>query len=310
MLRLAVPDLVSNSYFPAAAAVELGFFKKEGLEVSLELMFPVDRSYRALRDREIDIVAGSAHSAAAAFPNYQGAKLLCSQAQGMYWFLVMHSDLGVARGDLSALRGKRIGAAPWVDLGLRGLLIEAGLDPAKNDIDIVPVPSPPTQSINFGLNAARALQDRQIDGFWANGMAAEVATLGGFGSVVLDVRRGEGPPAAFGFTFASIVVRDDLVSAEPECAGAIVRAIVGAQDAMKADPSLATRVGLALFPRSEAELIARLIERDLPYYDHRIRRETIAQMSEFLRRMSLTNADLDYDDVVAAGTSAFQKARP
>ena len=30
MLRIAVPDLVSNSYFPIIAAVEMGFFKEEG----------------------------------------------------------------------------------------------------------------------------------------------------------------------------------------------------------------------------------------------------------------------------------------
>ena len=33
-MKLAIPDLISPSYFPAAAAVELGFFKKEGLDTS------------------------------------------------------------------------------------------------------------------------------------------------------------------------------------------------------------------------------------------------------------------------------------
>ena len=28
-MKIAIPDLISNSYFPAAAAVELGFFKEE-----------------------------------------------------------------------------------------------------------------------------------------------------------------------------------------------------------------------------------------------------------------------------------------
>ena len=41
-MKLAVPDMISNSYFPAIAAIELGFFKKAGLEVELELIFPVD----------------------------------------------------------------------------------------------------------------------------------------------------------------------------------------------------------------------------------------------------------------------------
>src|SRR5271154_1408077 len=113
-MKLAVPDLISNSYFPAAAAVELGFFAREGLDVSLELIFPVNKAYEALRDGTVDFVGGSAHSALAAFPDWAGVKLLCAQGQGMYWFLVLHSGFGAHRGDVGAVRGKRIGAAPWV----------------------------------------------------------------------------------------------------------------------------------------------------------------------------------------------------
>ena len=109
-MKLAVPDLISNSYFPAAAAVELGFFKQEGLDVLLELIFPVDKCYAALRDGTIDFVGGSAHSALAAFPDWRGVKLLCAQAQGMYWFLVMHADLAAKRGDVSVVKGRSIGA--------------------------------------------------------------------------------------------------------------------------------------------------------------------------------------------------------
>src|ERR1044072_8200729 len=139
-MKLAVPDIISNSYFPAAAAVELGFFAREGIDVSLELIFPVDKCYQALRDGAVDFVGGSAHSALAAFPEWQGVKLLCAQGQGMYLFLVMGADLKVARGDLSVVKGKRIGAAPWVDMGLRQLLIAGGLDLARDDVTIAPVP--------------------------------------------------------------------------------------------------------------------------------------------------------------------------
>ena len=120
-MKLAVPDLISNSYFPAVAAAELGFFKKEGLDVAIDLVFPVDRAYRQLRDGTVDFVGGSAHSALAAFPEWNGVRLLCAQAQGMYWFLVMRADLGAKRGDLSVVKGRTIGAAPWVEMGLRRL---------------------------------------------------------------------------------------------------------------------------------------------------------------------------------------------
>src|SRR5215831_9177666 len=131
-MKLAVPDLISNSYFPAIAAVELGFFKEEGLDITLELIFPVDATYRAMRHGKVDFVGGSAHSALAAFPEWDGAKLLCAQAQGMYWFLVMRADIGAARGDPSVVRGHRIGAAPWVEMGLRRLLVEVGIDQQRS----------------------------------------------------------------------------------------------------------------------------------------------------------------------------------
>ena len=49
-MKVVIPDLVSNSYFPAIAAVEMGFFKEEGLDAELELIYPVGKCYEALRD--------------------------------------------------------------------------------------------------------------------------------------------------------------------------------------------------------------------------------------------------------------------
>src|SRR5207248_4936010 len=190
-MKLAVPDMISNSYFPAVAAVELGCFKREGLDVTLELIFPVDKAYAALRDGAVDFVGGSAHSALAAFPQWRGVKLLCAQAQGMYWFLVMRADLDARRGDLSVVKGRSIGAAPWVEMGLRRLLVEAGIDLDRDDVKIAPVPGSLEAGVNFGVTAAKALAERKIDGFWANGMGAEVALRSGGGTVVLDGRRGD-----------------------------------------------------------------------------------------------------------------------
>src|SRR5438067_105610 len=225
-MKLAVPDLISNSYFPAVAAVALGFFEREGLDLSLELIFPVDEAYRAMRDGRVDFVAGSAHSALAAFPEWQGAKLLCAQAQGMYWFLVMRADLGAARGDIGVVCGRRIGAAPWVEMGLRRLLTEAGIDLARDGVTIAPVPGTSGATVNFGLAAAKALEDGKIDGFWANGIGTEVAVRRGVGTVVLDVRRGDGPKPCFNYTMASVAATDRLIDGSPDVAAAAICVIV------------------------------------------------------------------------------------
>jgi NitT/TauT family transport system substrate-binding protein len=300
-MKIALPDLISNSYFPAAAASALGFFKAEGLDLEHELVFPVDRAYRDLRDGKVDFVAGSAHSALAAFPDWKGVKLLCAQAQGMYWFLVMHRRFNPQRGMLDVVKGKRIGAAPWVDMGLQRLLIEAGYDLVRDDIKIAPVPgaaagSSPT--VNFGLTAAKALEEGTIDGFWANGMGAEVAVTRGIGTVVLDIRRGDGPKPCFNYTMASVATTDALIARAPEQAAAVVRAIVKTQRAL-ADPALAAKAGTMLFPPPEAALIAELIRRDVPYYDASIGRDFVAGMNQFGRDLGILKGAPAYEDVVA-----------
>jgi ABC-type nitrate/sulfonate/bicarbonate transport system substrate-binding protein len=298
-MKLAVPDIISNSYFPAAAATELGFFEREGLDVSLELIFPVDKAYGALRDGTVDFVGGSAHSALAAFSEWQGVKLLCAQAQGMYWFLVMHADLAAKRGDVEVVRGKSIGAAPWVEMGLRRLLTASGIDLVRDSVKIAPVPGALQAGVNFGVTAAKALEERKIDGFWANGMGAEVAVRRGIGTIVLDIRRGDGPKGCFDYTMASVAATDALIARSPDVAAACVRAIVKTQAALRTEPERAAEVGRKLFPASEAALIVELIRRDLPYYDASISREFVAGMNQFARDVGILKGNPAYEDVVA-----------
>ena len=298
-LKIAVPDLISNSYFPAVAATALGKFAEQSLDAEIALIFPVNKAYAALREGAVDCVAGSAHSALAAFPEWRGVKLLCAQAQGMYWFLVMRSDLACTRGDAAAVKGRRIGAAPWVDLGLKQLLVAAGIDATRDQVTIAPVPNTGSASTNFGLAAARALQERAIDGFWANGMGAEVAVRSGAGQIVLDVRRGDGPKECFNYTMASLAVTEQFLAAHPDDAGRIVDAIATTHAALKADVSQAERAGRAFFPASEAALITALIARDLPYYSTAITPAFVAGMNAFARARGILTGDPRYEEVVA-----------
>tara|TARA_B110000881_G_C18524619_1_gene489611 strand:+ start:333 stop:1256 length:924 start_codon:yes stop_codon:yes gene_type:complete len=299
-MKIAIPDLVSNSYFPAIAAVDLGFFKEEGLDMELELIFPVDHTLEKMRDGEIDFVGGSAHSTPHAFPGWKGGKLLGALAQGMYWFLILRSDLGAKQGDIEAVKGLNIGAAPLVDLGLKHLLTEYGIDLEKDKVNIAPVPGAFTgKNVNFGVTAAKALQDGKIDGFWANGMGAEVAIKSGAGTLVIDARRGDGPAAAFNYTMPALITSERLIKDEPDVCAAAVRALVKTQKALKEDVSLATEVGRKRFPAEEAELIAGIIQRDLPFYNASITPEFVAGMSKFSQAMGLIDAPIAFEDAVA-----------
>jgi NitT/TauT family transport system substrate-binding protein len=302
-MRLVVPDLISNSYFPVIAAADLGFFERAGLDAEVELLFPVSAAYEALRKGEVDFVGGSAHSALAAFPDFRGARLLAAQAQGMYWFLVMHKDLNAQRGELECVKGRTIGAAPWVEMGLRALLISAGIDLAADQVRIVPVPGSQGAGVNFGVTAARALEERRIDGFWANGMGTEVAVRRGVGTVVLDVRRGDGPRGCFDYTFSALATSQRLLDENPEAAAAAVRALVATQLALAVEPGRATQVGSKRFPAEEAALIAELIRRDVPYYSASITRGAITGMCAFARSLGLLASEPRYEDIVATELS-------
>ena len=299
-MKLAIPDLISNSYFPAIAAVELGFFKREGLDVSLEMIVPVENALTAMREGSIHFIGCSAHLLVAGFPEWRGVKVLCAQSHGMYWFLVMRTGLGIGRGDLAALKGCNIGAAHWVAMGLRRLLAEADVDVERAGIRIVPIPGAHAAGINFGVTAAKALEEGRVDGFWANGIGAELAVRRGIGTIVLDVRRGDGPKACFDYTWPVLAATDALIARSPHAAAAAVRAIVNTQNALKDNVQLAFEVGHKLFPSTEAALITDLIRQDLPYYDAAISPTMVYSMMQFSRDVGILQGHPSYHDVVAA----------
>src|SRR5262249_16418521 len=163
-------------------------------------------------------------------------------------------------------------------MGLRRLLIEAGIDLARDQVKIAPVPAAQGAGVNFGVTAAKALEERKIDGFWANGMGTEGAVRRGGGTVGLGGRRGGGPQPRFNHAMAAIGTTDRLIERSPDTAAAVVRAMVKTHAALKENVARAAEVGRKLFPPSEAELIAELIRRDLPYYDPSISRSFVAGM--------------------------------
>ena len=284
-MKVAIPDLVSPSYFPLIAAVELGF-----LEAKLDLLYPVTRTYEELREGRLDLVGGAAHAPLYAFKDWKGCRLLCALAQNMYWFLVVRKDLGART--LADVKGLRIGAAPGPADGLKQMLKREGIE-----AEVGPVPGVAGEKASFGLMAAQALHEGRIDAFWANGMGAEIAVRNGVGSVVVDARRG-GSDEWKGYTFPALVSRTDLT---PELAHRAVLAVTAAHDVLKKDPGRATAIGRKLFPPAEAELIAELVRRDLPYYDAAISQKAFASMNRFAKELGLLSKTISYEDVVWKG---------
>jgi ABC-type nitrate/sulfonate/bicarbonate transport system substrate-binding protein len=297
-MRIAAVDLVSNTCFPALAAEELGFYQAEGIEAHVEL-FPMLGATKALRDGSADaMVAGSVHDILTEFPAWRGAKLIVALSQGTPWLLVVRADLPASRGDISAVKGLRLTAAEGPDLALRQMLRDAKINP-DSEVQIIELPGAKARDVSFGVFAARALEAGQIDGFWANAMGSETAVRRGVGKVLVDVRRGDDPAEARKFTFAGVATTDELIDRNPERAAAFVRAIVKTQRALRADAALALEVGRRRFPAEAAELIATIVERDLPFYDPVIYEAAVAQLNRFACSIGHLPGPVPYEQIVA-----------
>ena len=297
-MRIAAVDLVSNTCFPALAASELGAFKRDALDVEIELL-PALAGTRALRDGAVDaVVAGSVFDLLRVFPDWSGAKVVVALSQGTPWLLVVRADLAAKRGDPAAVKGLRLTAAEGPDLVLRQMLIGAQIDPDR-DLEIAELPGARARDVSFGVFAADALEKGLIDGFWANAMGAELAVTRGVGKIHIDVRRGDDPAAVRHFTFAGLATTDAFIAREPRAIAAAVRAVVKTQKALRADPSLAREVGLRKFPPDAADLITRIVERDAAFYDPRISVEAVKGLNAFARSAGHLSGPVSYEHVVA-----------
>lgn len=303
MYRLMVADYDSPSYFVATAAVKLGFFQREGVDVEFVAEYGSRHGPERLRDGAIHFFGGPAFAPTRAFPAWKGVKLVAALAQHSYWFMALRKDIDIARGDIKALKGLRIASSPaFPRAALHHMLTEAGLDMDRGDVRIIE--SAPSTSEKHSRDGIKALQENVADGFWGNGMRVALAEKEGIAKLHLDLRRGDGPPGARHYNFPALAVTDAFLEKEPAVAAAAVRAIVATQAALKADPALAKKVGDELFPGEEADLMPALVARDAPYYDAAITAEAIDGLNRFAIVSGLLKQPLAYEDIAAA---RFQK---
>jgi len=305
MFRLMVADVDSPSYFVATAAVNLGFFEKEGIDIEFEPVYGARSGPERLREGTLHFFGGPAYAATRAFPAWKGAKLLCALSQYSYWFMAVRADLDVKRGDINAVKGLRIASSmAFPNMALRHMLTESGIDLERDNVRIVPSPSKNKNEQWRGRDGVDALEQGIADAYWGNGMRVAIGEKLGVAKVHLDLRRGDGPPGARWYNFAALTTTEQLINEQPHIAAGAVRAIVRAQKALKADHSLATQVGNRLFPPGEASLIAGLVMRDAPFYDASISPEAIDGLNKFAQANGLISEPVPYDRLVA---SQFRK---
>jgi ABC-type nitrate/sulfonate/bicarbonate transport system substrate-binding protein len=130
-------------------------------------------------------------------------------------------------------------------------------------------------------------------------LGCELAIQLGAGSVIIDARRGDGPIGAGNYSFAALATTDSNIERNPDRIEAVIRAIVRAQSIIRSEPQRAAEVVRKVFPTTEGELMARILQRDAEFYRPSISTEAIDEMSRFAHANGLLSAAVSYEQVVA-----------
>src|SRR5260370_25239699 len=101
-------------------------------------------------------------------------------------------------------------------------------------------------------NGVDSIIQNTADAYWGNGMRVAIGERLGIAKLHLDLRRGDGPPRARHYNFAALTAHERIITEHRAGAAGALRAIVKAPQTLKADPSMSTDLGQALFPSARA----------------------------------------------------------
>lgn len=204
-----------------------GFYKQENVNVQM-IQAEAAQSLQAVLTGSADMATGSIHvtQAAAAGRDVKAFGAILGQF-GASFILSnrLISQAGLAPGTstvgdvVKAVKGKTIGissAGSAIDVMIRGLLREYGLDPNK-DVTLVPLGA-------SGTGFVAALQRGDLDGFVYTAPWPEVAETQNLGKVIINMYAGE-YPALDGIYFNTLYASKAFGSTNNAAAMAFSRAI-------------------------------------------------------------------------------------
>jgi ABC-type nitrate/sulfonate/bicarbonate transport system substrate-binding protein len=207
---------------PIFVADEMGYYKAEGLAPSL-ISSPTGPAHiSSLASGAIDV--GFFSPSILAFAVQQGMSLAYFTGVGtMPWVLITRDSVklpskGSYPGVIRDLKGLNWGIyvrGSDSEMFMRLMAADAGLTP-NQDVTLIGVGGPAT-----GLPA---LKIDKIQVYLAPTPAPELATMGGFARIAVDMRRGEGPADFKGVVFMGGAANVKWLQGNARTVGAIIRA--------------------------------------------------------------------------------------
>ncbi len=241
-VRVLIPvRSIDEAFAPFVVAKELGYFEREGYDVSL---LAVGGSNEAA----IQISAGNGEIGAAspgeALVGIQSGKLDIQYFYSLYyaniWSVAVMPDSPIK--SMADLKDKKIGVQSMGSAGTtfgRAFVNQAGLDPQK-DITFLP--------IGMGAQAITSVRQKMVDGvvYWD-------AALAKFQTAGLDLRIVPAPENIRTLPDVGLLAKPDMIRKNPQMLTGIARALAKGYDFTIANPEAAVLITWRAYPEARVQ---------------------------------------------------------
>jgi NitT/TauT family transport system substrate-binding protein len=302
-IKIAAYNNVASA--PVWVAQELGYFKAEGLDVTLVLTDGGSVISAAMLSGSVDAGTTGIERPLLLQAKGVGTKNLVGTKMGQIYALVGQPDLKVPSGSrqqiMASLKSKRIGIISLgssADAFAQALFREAGLQP---DSDVVRVP------VGTGSGLVAALQNKAVDVAFVLEPDLGEILRSGVGKLVLDLRRPDQGGSWSRFPVTTLQVTDKWLAANPDSAAKLVRAVSRANKVLRDDRPAALAVLLKLYPNLRPAAVESIWEAEHNDFTSAITQAQYEMVSTIALQAGMVKQAAPYDAVVATQFSPLWK---
>lgn len=295
-VRIAAINLLTFS--PVYVADKLGYFKDQGLNVTLVATDSGNASVQAMLGRSVDAaVAGFDTPIELTAQGQQVQSLVGMEMATIYAFVGGPHFPQIPADDpqafVQAMKGKKFGVASAGSTGdtiARGLFSEYGLHP-DSDVTIT--------SVGTGAAASAALRSGAVDALISYEPDLTKITSSGVGRVVFDLRTTTKEKNYSQLPTSTLEATKTWIQANPDTAKALVQAIARADDTLRTNPAVALPVLKGLYPELSATDVQHIYQASQTHFRPAIAQSTFASAMRIYHQAGLVKTDIPYAQVVA-----------
>jgi NitT/TauT family transport system substrate-binding protein len=300
-IKIAAINLLTFS--PVYVAKELGYFKQEGLNVTIVQSQSGAASVQAMLGRSVQAAtAGFDTPVTLTKQGQQVQSLVGMEMETIYAFVGGSSFPQVPADDpkafAGAVKGKKFGVASAGSTGdviARGLFKEYGLNPDK-DVNIIPV--------GTGAAASAALKSGGVDALISYEPDLTQITSSGAGRIVFDLRTTKTEKKYSQLPTSTLEATTSWIKSNPDTATALVRAVAKADKVLRTQPTVALSTLKKLYPDLSAAQVTSIYKTSQSHFRPQIPQSVYNSALSIYKESGLVTSDVAYDKVVATKFTA------